>query len=368
MPRNKIKLPDDIEYISVLDENGNLDETMAPEMPEELLLPLYHSMILGRRFDERQLSLQRQGRLGTFPPIIGQEASQLGAVAALEPEDWMAPSFRETAAEMYRGRTMESVLLAYNGYNEGGAIPDAIHNLPVSIPVGSQALHAVGLAWAIKYRHKKEVVMAFMGDGATSQGDFHEALNFAGVFEAPVVFVCQNNQWAISTPVSKQTRSATLAQKAVAYGIKGVQVDGNDIFAVYQAASEAVSRARNGQGATFIECMTYRLSMHTTADDPKRYRNENEVEQWKAKDPLVRFQKYLTEKKILDEDQIEKIETQVLTEIQEAVRQAEEQMKLLTDPLKMFDHVYGDQPPHLQDQRRQLAEALARGKTEVDHG
>ena len=297
MPRSKIDLPYQIDFLSILDAEGNLDESLEPDIPEEILLRMHATMLLGRRFDERLLNLQRQGRIGTFPPITGQEASQIGAVAVLRDSDWMVPSFRETAAEIWRGRTLESVIIANNGFNEGAQIPEDSHNLPVSIPVGSQMLHAVGIGFGIRYRKKDDVAMTFFGDGATSEGDFHEALNFAGVFQTPVIFVCQNNQWAISLPRKKQTRSQTLAQKALAYGLPGIQVDGNDVLAVYAAAAEAVERARKGEGATLIECVTYRMSVHTTADDPKRYRTDDEVEDWRKRDPLTRLQKYLTRKK-----------------------------------------------------------------------
>ena len=277
MPRKRIRIPTDIDYLSILDEKGKLDKNLEPNIPEELLLKMYKAVLLGRRFDERLLSLQRQGRIGTFPPVKGQEAAHLGAVALLRPSDWMAPSFRETPAELWRGRSMESVILYNNGFSEGSAIEAERNDLPISIPVASQVLHAVGLAWAIKYRKKDDVVMTFFGDGGTSEGDFHEGLNFAGVFQLPVIFICQNNHWAISMPLSKQTRSKTIAQKALAYGIHGIQVDGNDILAVYAASEEAVHRARSGEGATLIECVTYRVAMHTTADDPKRYRTDKEV-------------------------------------------------------------------------------------------
>ena len=250
-------------------------------------------MLLARRFDERLLSLQRQGRIGTFPPISGQEAAHLGAAAVLKPDDWMVPAFREMAADIWRGRPLDSIIVYNNGFSEGGRVPADRNDMPIAIPVGSQILHAVGIAWGMKYRNTGQVAMTFFGDGATSQGDFHEGLNFAGVFELPVVFVCQNNQWAISIPRTRQTRSATLAQKALAYGIAGVQVDGNDILAVYAAADEAVARARAGGGPTLIECVTYRMAVHTTADDPKRYRSEEEVESWRRRDPLARFQGYL---------------------------------------------------------------------------
>ncbi len=239
MPRKNIDLTDHIPYLSILDAEGNLDEDLEPEISEDLLVKLHRCMLLARRFDERMLNLQRQGRIGTFGPIKGQEASQIGAVAALEDKDWFVPSFREMGAEIWRGKKLVNILLAYGGFNEGGALPKDSTDLPVSIPVATQLLHAVGIAYALKYRQQDRVVMVFFGDGATSEGDFHEALNFAAVFQTPVVFVCQNNQWAISTPRSKQTRSETLAQKALAYGIPGMQVDGNDLLAVYAAAARS---------------------------------------------------------------------------------------------------------------------------------
>ena len=368
MPREKIEMPYHVDYLSILDEEGNTDRDLEPEIPEDLLYKLHRAMLLGRRFDERLLSLQRQGRIGTFPPIKGQEAAQLGAVALLRPSDWMAPSFRETAAELWRGKSMESVILSFGGFNEGGWIEENRNDLPVAVPVGSQILHAVGIAWAIQYRQKDDVAMTFFGDGATSEGDFHEGMNFAGVYQAPVVFVCQNNQWAISVPRSKQTRSKTLAQKALAYGIPGIQVDGNDILAVYSAAKEAVERARSGGGPSMIECVTYRLMMHTTSDDPKRYRTEAEVEEWEKKDPLPRFQKYLIAKGMLSDEKIEELESEIKAEIQEAVEKTEGKMETLGDPLDMFEHAYAEMPPNLQEQREELTKELAENREEENHG
>lgn len=368
MPRTRIDIDDRIDYLSVLDENGKLDSDLEPDIPDDLLLKLHESMVLGRRFDERMLSLQRQGRIGTFPPISGQEAAHLGAVANLEPSDWFIPAFRETAAELYRGRSLENILLYYGGHNEGGRVDDGRNDLPVSIPVGSQVLHAAGVAWGIKYRRKDRVAMAFFGDGATSEGDFHEGLNFAGVFQVPAVFVCQNNQWAISIPRSRQTRSQTLAQKAIAYGIPGIQVDGNDILAVNLAAREAVQRARTGGGPTLIEAVTYRMTVHTTADDPKRYRTDEEVETWRARDPLPRFRNYLTDKGLLDQKKIDAIEEKIQAQIQAAVDNAEQQMKTMTDPLQIFEHQYAELPPELESQKAYLADELAGAGKEADHG
>lgn len=359
MPRSKIDIPFHLDYLSILDETGTVDKKLEPDISDDLLLKIYKAMLLGRRFDERMLNLQRQGRIGTFPPITGQEAAQLGTVVHLRQSDWFVPSFREMAAEIWRGKALETFLLYYAGYNEGVNITEDQNNLPLSVPVGSQTLHAVGLAWAIRYRKKDDVAMTWFGDGATSEGDFHEAMNFAGVFRLPVIFVCQNNQWAISVPLSKQTRSKTLAQKALAYGFPGIQVDGNDVLAVYEAAREAVERARAGDGPTMIECVTYRMMMHTTADDPKRYRSDDEVEGWRKKDPITRFEKYLTDKNLLEPKKIESLDQEVKEKIQQAVDRAEIQMKKLGNPLDMFNHLYAKLPPHLEAQKAYLAEELA---------
>jgi pyruvate dehydrogenase E1 component alpha subunit len=359
MPRTAIELPDRVDFLSILDENGNLDKELEPNVSDELLLKLYRAMIQARRLDERMLK-QRQGRLGTFAPIKGQEASQLGPVANLRDSDWLVPAFREAAAEAWRGRSLESILLYYNGFNQGGAVPEGSTNLPMTIPVGTQILHGAGLGYAIKYRHDDAVAMVFFGDGATSEGDFHEGLNFAAVFQVPTIFVCQNNQWAISLPRERQTRSKTLAQKALAYGMPGIQVDGNDILAMYAATREAVERARAGGGPTFIEAVTYRLSMHTTADDPTRYRKEAEVEEWQKKDPIPRFQRYLVDKGLLDENRIAQVEEEVENQLKEVVDRAEAQMKEMeNEPMIMFEHLYAELPPYLQEQREELARELA---------
>jgi pyruvate dehydrogenase E1 component alpha subunit len=368
MPRSKVDLPYHVEYLSILDEEGRLDQALEPKIPDDLLLKLHRAMLLGRRFDERLLSLQRQGRIGTFAPITGQEASQLGAVAPLIAGDVMAPSFRETAAQVYRGAPMESIILAFGGYNEAALLVEGGNDLPVAVPVSSQVPHAVGIAWGIKYRKKSNVVMTFFGDGGTSEGDFHEGLNFAAVYQVPVVFVCQNNQWAISVPRSMQTHSKTIAQKALAYDMPGIQVDGNDVLAVYSAAKEAVDRARSGGGPSLIENVTYRMMMHTTADDPKRYRKDEEVESWRKRDPIQRFQKYLKAKGLLSDQKTEELEAQIKVDIQKAVEHAEELMKKYTDPLHMFDHAYAEMPAHLIEQREELKQELAEMPREEDHG
>src|SRR5438093_31116 len=355
MPRTPLEPRFSVEYLSILDSDGNLDSALEPDLSATELKRLYRAMLLGRRLDERMVRLQRQGRIGTFAPIKGQEASQLGSVFTLRRTDWMVPSFRETAAMIWRGWPIEKILLFFAGYVEGGQPAPDQHDLPITVPVATQLPHAVGLAYAAQYRGDDAVVMAYFGDGATSEGDFHEALNFAGVWHVPVVFVCQNNQWAISVPLKKQTHSKTIAQKALAYGLPGIQVDGNDVLAVYAAAREAVERARAGEGPTLIESVTYRLGVHTTADDPTKYRSDAEVAMWERKDPLTRFAAYLKKRNLLEEG----LEQRVDDEIAEAIRRFEATPP--ANPLTMFDHVYAELPPDLRAQRDELARWLREG-------
>jgi pyruvate dehydrogenase E1 component alpha subunit len=355
MPRTPLEPRFQVEYLSILDSDGTLDAAREPALSSDDLRALYRAMLLGRRLDERMVRLQRQGRIGTFAPIKGQEAAQMGSVYALRPTDWMVPSFRETAAMLHRGWPIEKLLLFFAGYLEGGQPAPGQHDLPICIPVATQVPHAVGLAYAARYRGDDAVVMVYFGDGATSEGDFHEALNFAGVWHVPVVLVCQNNQWAISVPLKKQTHSRTLAQKALAYGLPGIQVDGNDVLAVYAASREAVDRARAGEGPTLIECVTYRLGMHTTADDPTKYRSPEEVAAWERREPLTRFAAYLEARGLRTDG----LEAEVDAEIAAAVQRFEAAPP--ADPLVMFDHVYGELPPELRRQREELAARLAAG-------
>jgi pyruvate dehydrogenase E1 component alpha subunit len=350
MPRTILEPRFAVEHLSILDSDGNLDAALEPEIAPDTLTAMYRAMLLGRRLDERMVRLQRQGRIGTFAPIKGQEGSQIGSVFTLRREDWTVPSFREAAAMIHRGWSIEKLLAFFAGYLEGGRPEPDQHDLPITIPVATQLPHAVGIAYAAQYRGDDAVVMAYFGDGATSEGDFHEAANFAGVWQVPLVLLCQNNQWAISVPLKKQTHSRTLAQKALAYGFPGIQVDGNDVLAVYVACREAVDRARAGEGPTLVECVTYRLGMHTTADDPTKYRSNEEVAEWERKDPLTRFAAYLQKKNLLQEG----LETEIDEEIAGAVARFEAMPA--ADPLTMFDHVYADVPPLLAAQRAEVAE------------
>lgn len=355
MPRTELDVYPTLEYLTILDEDGRLDEELDPDLDDDLLIEMHRVMLLSRRFDDRRLRWQRSGRIGTFAPVKGQEAAQIGPVAALKDDDWFVPSFRETAAATWRGAPLTSFVLFDAGFNEGAGVEEGSHDLPIAIPVASQIPHAVGLAYALQQAEEDAVVMCFFGDGATSQGDFHEGLNFAGVFELPVVFVCQNNMWAISLPREEQTASTSLAQKAFAYGFPGLQVDGNDMLASYVAATEAVDRARSGEGPMMLEMCTYRLSVHTTADDPSKYRSEEEEEAWKERDPLPRFQKYLTDKGLLDESRVEEMASEIESQIDGVWDDASEEMEVLSkDQGSIFEHVYADMPRDLRQQRDSL--------------
>ena len=285
MPRQRIDL-DPIDALSILDEEGRVDEALEPAIPPDDLRRLYRTFLLARRFDERMLLLQRQGRIGTYLPARGHEAAVLGSVYPLRPTDWLVPVWREWAAYVWRGWPLENLILLYAGLPEGTSVPADIRDLPVCVPMGTHVPHAVGLACAVRARREDSVVLCYFGDGASSEGICQESMNFAGVFRAPIVFVCINNQWAISVPRSRQTRAKTLAHRALAYGFPGIQADGNDLLAMVAVTREAVARAREGGGPTLIEAVTYRLTPHSTADDPTKYREDAEVKAWEAREPL----------------------------------------------------------------------------------
>ena len=306
---------------------------------------LYRAMLFARVYDRKGVALQKQGRLATYAPFEGQEAAQVGSAAALEPDDWLVPTYRDAAAMWMQGYPLELILAGRTGDERGGSPPDHVPVLPPSITVGGHMVHAVGLAWAAKHFGERRIALTYFGDGATSEGDFHEAMNLAAVFNVPCVFVCQNNGWAISLPRSEQTRSETIAQKAIAYGMPGFQVDGNDVMAVYQVTAEAVTRARNGEGPTLIEAVTYRLGPHTTADDPNRYRDEEEKREWQRRDPLERVRIFLSEREAWTPQWQEQIEAESSLEVERAVELAE---KLpLPTAEELFESMFETVPPHL---------------------
>jgi pyruvate dehydrogenase E1 component alpha subunit len=367
MPRSPIQI-DAVPRLSVLDVDGKADPKLLPDVPPDRLLSMYRTMFLSRRLDEAMLRRQRQGQMGTFAPASGQEAAQVGAMAALRDDDWLVPSFREVPAALWRGASLRSIFLYGMGFEEGSEVPEGTRVLPVSIPVGSQACHAAGLAWACKRRGESALAIGFFGEGATSEGAVHEAMTFAGVLKLPVIFFCQNNHWAISTPREKQTAAATIAQKAVAYGIAGVQVDGNDVFAVYRATSEAAARARAGEGATLVEAVTWRQLMHTTADDPRVYRTEEQEKAWAPKDPLRRFRIWLEGRGLWDAARESALAEEVAGEIDAAFKEAVAYRDGAPDPLEMFDHVFHPTPPDLLAQRAEAQEALAGRRVIVGAG
>ena len=301
---------------------------------------LYRSMVAARLFDQKSSALQKQGRLATYAPFQGQEAAQIGSAAVLQPDDWMVPTYRDAAAMWMQGYPMASLFAWRAGDERGCSPPEGVPVLPPSITVGAHMLHAVGLAWASKLRGEDRVAITYFGDGATSEGDFHEAMNFAAVYETPTVFLCQNNGYAISMPRHRQTRSETIAQKADAYGMPGVLVDGNDLMATYEVTRVAAERARGGDGPTLIEALTYRAGPHTTNDDPGRYRTEAEESAWVGRDPLNRVRLYLERESAWDPDWQEEIEKVATEEIEAAVVEAESTDR--QDHWAMFDAVFAE--------------------------
>ncbi|QGA79965.1 pyruvate dehydrogenase (acetyl-transferring) E1 component subunit alpha [Candidatus Nanohalobium constans] len=332
---------------------GTDDDDDFPWVEEDEYRELYKQMVLARKFDEKAFSLQRRGEISTYAPHKGQEAAQIGAMFALDEDDWMAPSFRETAAFIARGAPLDKIFQRWMGDANGQAGLSEMNTLPVAIPVGTQNLHTAGIGMAMEKKGDENAVLGFTGDGSTSQGDFHESLNFSGVYNAHSIFFVQNNQYAISMPREKQTKSETIAQKALAYGIDGIQVDGNDILAVIKAVEEALEKARSGE-PVLIEAETYRLEDHTTSDDSTRYRDEEEVEEWSKKDPLKRFKEYLKDHGIWT-DELEEFEEEAENRIDEAAQKAIE----MDDPdiEELFDYVYGDNPDLIEKQKEQWMEA-----------
>lgn len=340
-----------VKRLDILDEKGDADSALMPSLSEVYIRRMYELIVLSRTFDHFALDLQREGRLGTYASILGQEASQVGSAFAVEKTDWILPSFREMGVYLTMGYPMHMLFQYWGGDERGSCSPAGLNIFPLCIPVGTQLLHAVGAAMAMKYRKQNSAVVAYFGDGGTSKGDSHEGFNMAGVFKLPVVFICQNNQWAISVPREKQTASKTLAQKAYAYGFDGIQVDGNDVFAVYKAAAEALRKAREGGGPTFIECFTYRMSDHTTADDATRYRAKEEVEAWRDKDPLLRLKLFMEKNGLWTEKYQTEIEEEAKAAVGEAVKLAESAEP--PKPLDMFTHTYEQLTPR---QKRQTVD------------
>ncbi len=355
MPRSRVYQAV-TERLEILDTEGRVDDALMPELDPSRIRDLYRDMVLMRAFDDKALKLQRQGRMGTWPPIKGQEAVQAGVALAMGDGDWLIPAFREHGVMVLRGVPLHLIYAYWAGDERGSSFPEGVRCFPVAVPVGSQWQHGAGVGLSLKLSGDDAVAVTFGGDGSTSEGDFHEGLNCAAVFDARTVFVIQNNQWAISVPLHQQTKAETLAQKAHAYGMPGIQVDGNDVFAVFVAAHEAVERARRGEGPSLIEAVTYRLGDHTTADDASRYRGDDEVREWEGRDPILRLRRYLERVGLWDDDQ----ETALLEEARSWVDgqvAALEEMEPQA-PEEIFSSMYAEMPPHLAEQQKDLSEEI----------
>ena len=344
----------------ILNKDGDLvKEKDLPELSDEDLIYLFKTMLYTRIIDEKALSYQRQGRMLTYAPNTGQEAAQVGSAFAMKKSDWLVPAFRELGAWLTHGATLKNIYLYWYGNEWGSHMPD-VKILPISVPIASQFQHATGIGMSVNIKGEDDVVVSYVGDGGTSQGDFHEALNFASVFNTPVVFIIQNNQYAISVPRKTQSKTKTLAQRSLSYDIPGILVDGNDVLAMYVATKEAVDRARKGGGPTLIEAYTYRLGAHTTSDDPTKYRQDSEVDKWREKDPIDRFRKYLEKKDLIDEEWIEKTRDSLEKEVMATFEEIEESSD--TEIEDIFKYQYETMPPHLEGQLNDYKEFLEGGK------
>ena len=341
-----------INYLQIMDENGNVDMQLFPQgIDDNKIIEMYRFMALARAMDAKVLSLQRQGRAVTYGPLLGEEATQIGSAYAMREGDFFVPTFRQHGVYIVRGLPLDKFFIFAKGYEDGVSKSEDVGGTPEIVPVSTQLPHAAGIAYAKKYRKEDSAVITYVGDGGTSEGDFYEAINFAGLFKVPMVLIIENNQWAISVPRKKQTAAETLAQKALAGGVPCMQVDGNDVLAVYKATKDAIDNSK--AGPTVIECITYRMSLHTTADDPTKYRPDSEVEAWKPKDPMLRVRKYLEKKGLWDDQKEQQMNADNSRTIDAAVEKAE-QFKM--DPNSMFNNVYSLMPDVLKEERD---EALA---------
>ncbi len=349
------------EIVQILKEDGTLHDGYEPQLNNEDLMILYKTMVKTRVYEERSLKLQRSGRIGFYIGCKGQEASHIASGYALNKEDWVFPAYREPGILFLRGIPVKSLICQMIGNAEdpclGRQMPchysyKSVNYGSISSPLATQIPHAVGYSYAAKYKKDKIVTLTYFGDGSTSEGDFHTGLNFAAVFKTPTVFICQNNQWAISVPVEKQTASESIAIKAKAYGMTGIKVDGNDALAVYQVTKDAVDKARRGDGPTLIESFTYRLGSHSSSDDAVRYRPKGQLESWENRDPIVRFEKYLLSLNLLTNESVKKIRQELEDEFTVAVKESEQ---IGNPPLEtLFTDVYKDMPPHLAEQMENL--------------
>ncbi|HLN61110.1 MAG TPA: pyruvate dehydrogenase (acetyl-transferring) E1 component subunit alpha [Symbiobacteriaceae bacterium] len=362
----KLDMEQLFEVRRVLNPDGTLVGA-EPDIPLEQIKEAYRLMVNLRTFDQRCLNMQRQGRMGTFAPFSGQEACQVGSAFLLRPaQDWIFPTYRDHGSMHTLGVPFTSILRYFMGDEAGSHAPEGVNAFPISIPIATQLVHAMGTAWAAKIKGEDTVTVGYAGDGGTSPGDFHEALNFAAVFNTATVFFIQNNKYAISTPNSRQFKSKTIAQRALAYDIPGVRVDGQDLLAVLSVMKEAIERGRAGGGPTLVEALTFRYGPHTTSDDPKRYRTQAEVEEWQAKDPIERVKRYLVAKGALTDAEDEQIWAAAKDLVAQAVTEAEAVARPSVDDL--FNYLYADPTPELQRQRESLKSYLAKNGEAKSHG
>ncbi len=339
-----------VEPVRFLDEEGRLLDGAVPELDDEQVLEALRFMMLGRTFDTKSFSQQRQGKLGTFAPVHGQEGALMGSAMALDPaRDWIVPQYRELPAMLRHGCPAERILLYRQGHPEGGFVPDGVKVFQQQISLGTHLPHAVGMAWGMKLQRRPGVVVVYFGDGASSEGDFHESCNLAGVVKAPVIFFLQNNQWAISTPRELQSATADLAARAPGYGFPGVSVDGNDLLAVHKVTAAAVRRALAGEGPTLIEAHNFRLGPHTTADDPTRYVDPEQKKRWERRDPIKRVQKYLQGRGKWDEATAATWETEIAAQIDDAFVKAAAYPP--AQPDEIYRHVFQEPTATLERQR-----------------
>lgn len=336
--------------LSVLTLDGDVENPeYMPNLTDDQLKEIMYRMVFTRTWDERAINLGRQGRLGFYAPVSGQEASMIGSEYALNKDDFIAPGYRDMPQIVWHGLPLYQAFLYSRGHQHGGQIPEDVHVLMPQIIIGAQVIHAMGVAMAFKKKGEKRVAITYTGDGGSSEGDFYEALNFAGAFKLPSIFVVQNNGYAITTPYSKQTAALSVAHKAVAAGIVGAQVDGMDVLAVIKAVQDAAERGRNGEGATLLELLTYRFRPHSLADDTTKYRTKDEEAEWAIKDPLTRFGKFLEKKGLWTEEDTQRVKEEARSVVNEHIKKAEQTEKMTVAGLidSMFEHT----PPHLEAQK-----------------
>ena len=349
-------LPAERDLRRVIGDADGVGDREVEGLGEQELLDLFRSMVLLRTYDERSLVYHRQGRIGTYAIFWNHEAMQAGAVHALEDDDWIFPSYRESAIGLLRGMPPETVLSWWRGHPAGWWNPEDYNVASICVPIGTHVPHAAGLAWGKKLKGERACAIVFFGDGATSEGSFHEGANFAGVTRAPLILFCNNNHWAISTPLEAQTRAVTLADKAVGYGVPGSRVDGTDVLAVYEATREAVERARSGEGPTFIEAVSYRTAPHATADDPRAYIDLERVEEEKKRECLGRYEGYLRRVGILHDELAGSIRTEAIEAMRAGIAAAEAEPP--ADPELLFAHAYVDPPASFGSDLQELRRIL----------